>query len=78
MALVLPVTFGGIEDSPRLATAGLPVDTVGQRANKVILRTLHYFLSHLVELLSIVDPTVELSVGIRELCRGERMRWVTD
>ena len=58
------LTFSGVEDGSRLATAGLPVDTVGQRTHKVLLHALHDDLTHLVELLSVVDTAVELSVGI--------------
>ena len=62
------VTFRCVEDCPGLAPPGLPVDAVGQRADKVVLRALHDLLAHLVELLSVVNPTVELGVGVRELC----------
>lgn len=65
------LTFCGVKDSSRLAAAGLPVDTVGQRTYKVLLRALHDLIPHLVELLGVVDPAVELGVGIGELC-GQR------
>ena len=62
------LTFSGVEDSTGLAAAGLPVNAVGQGADKVILRALHDLVPHFVELLGVVDPAVELGVGVRELC----------
>lgn len=68
------LTLCGVEDSPWLAAAGLPVNTVGQRANEVVLRALHDLLTHLVELLSVVDPAVELGVSIREFYMSDGRR----
>lgn len=65
-------TFCCIENSSRLSTAGLPVDTVWQGSHKVLFGALHDLLTHLVELLGVVDPTVKLCTCIRELCGTQR------
>ena len=64
------LTFRGVEDGAGLAAAGLPVEAVGQGADEVVLRALHDLVPHFVELLCVVDPAVELGVGVGELCTG--------
>lgn len=65
-------TFRCIENSSRLSTASLPVDTVRQGSHKVLFGALHDLLTHLVKLLGVVDPTVKLCACIRELCGTQR------
>lgn len=60
-------TFCCVEHSSRFPPTSLPVNAVGQRADEILLTALHDLLSHLVKLLGVVDPTVELGVGIGEL-----------
>lgn len=65
-------TFCGVEHGSRLSSSRLPVHAVRQRADKVLFAALHDLLAHLVEVLGVVDPTVELGVGVRELCGETR------
>lgn len=62
-------TFCCVENRSRLSAASLPVDTVRQRAHKILLRRLHDLLTHPVKLGGVVDPTVELGTGVGKFCR---------
>lgn len=64
-------TFCCVENSSRFPPTRLPVDTVGQRADEILLGALQDLLAHLVKLLGVVDPTVKLGVGIGELYKSE-------
>lgn len=71
---MLDTTFCCVENSSRFSTPSLPVDTVGQRADEILLWALHDNLTHLMKLLGVIDSTVKLGVGIRELYKFDNRR----
>lgn len=65
-------TFSCIENRSGLPAASLPVDTVGQRADEILLRWLHDFLTHSVKLSSVVDSAIELGTGVGKFYKREK------
>ncbi len=74
ICVIVDRTFCCVENSSRFSTASLPVDAVGQRADKILLRALHDLLTHLMELLGVVDSAIKLGIGIRKFYKFENRR----